>query len=474
MRIAESCVCRAVSFDGAEALTGTASADSGIDAARSHAEHQATTMKRFAILIMTLCLAQACADDPALDSQRCPAGTTPQETVAADDTTASWCMAGDGSAHGPFVRTSEAGVVERGSYDYGARVDGWEYFHPDGQTVRLEGSYTDGVVDDGWRAFDEAGRVIARRWYRLAQPCGVWEVLIDDQIVSTTDFGSCELATRGQSAEFAPPDVVEELDCPTQTTFRRGMDDMWCEDTHGRPHGPYQRVYVSGALAEHGGFEQGRAHGLWQEFTGIGLPLRIEHFERGERVGESSEFYTSGAPLAAGSYDDDTRHGDWSLYYHSGVLEWEGPYDHGLRHGQWTGYTPRGRIANEGTYHQDVPVGTWTEYFYSPEGRQRLTGSYDGGRRHGRWEGYDEDDNLILVVTYTDGYVYGAWEEYWPNGNLKAEGRMEYELPVGLWREYYEDGSPKAEGEYSELGEKIGVWTLWDENGNQRQVNYDQ
>lgn len=75
---------------------------------------------------------------------------------------------------------------------------------------------------------------------------------------------------------------------------------------------------------------------------------------------------------------------------------------------------------------------------------------------------------------YERGYVYGVFEEYWPNGNLKAEGQMEFNVQVGLWKEYYEDGSPKSEGEYSPLGEKVGIWTLWDENGNQRQINYDQ
>lgn len=196
---------------------------------------------RLAALIAIVSMASACVDEAGADGD-CPAGTTQQETVADDGATESWCMTADGTAHGPYVRTSDDGLEARGAFEHGLKAHTWEFFHPDGQTPRLEGQYTDGVVDGAWRAFDEAGRLSARRWYRLATPCGVWETLVGDAIVSTTDFGGCDLTSRGQALDTDLPAVVDTLDCPDQTTLRAGMDDMWCEDADGLAQGPYQRL----------------------------------------------------------------------------------------------------------------------------------------------------------------------------------------------------------------------------------------
>ena len=59
----------------------------------------------------------------------------------------------------------------------------------------------------------------------------------------------------------------------------------------------------------------------------------------------------------------------------------------------------------------------------------------------------------------------GIRSEYYPDGQLKAQGRMKDGKPSGRWKWFDKDGSLKQVGTFR-VGERTGTWTSYDSDGN--------
>lgn len=79
---------------------------------------------------------------------------------------------------------------------------------------------------------------------------------------------------------------------------------------------------------------------------------------------------------------------------------------------------------------------------------------------------------MVLIAWF--GYLWAVsgvldYEEHYPGGQVKVRG---FVRRVGIgnyarhgeWVEYHENGRKSAQGAY-QAGERVGVWTHWDQDG---------
>lgn len=71
---------------------------------------------------------------------------------------------------------------------------------------------------------------------------------------------------------------------------------------------------------------------------------------------------------------------------------------------------------------------------------------------------------VALRLTELGEVTHGVRREYFPDGGLKAEGRMRDGELHGKWRWYRKDGSLLRTGQFR-AGEKVGTWTTYDATG---------
>ena len=92
--------------------------------------------------------------------------------------------------------------------------------------------------------------------------------------------------------------------------------------------------------------------------------------------------------------------------------------------------------------------GVFTEYY--PDGKNiKFQGQQDDDKkRHGQWIYYSETGEELTITHYDHGVMHGHTIVKYPNGKLHYVG------------------------EYDQ-GKEIGVWMIYDENGNMSEKNYD-
>ncbi len=59
----------------------------------------------------------------------------------------------------------------------------------------------------------------------------------------------------------------------------------------------------------------------------------------------------------------------------------------------------------------------------------------------------------------------GVRSEYYPDGQLKAQGKMKDAKPSGRWKWFRKDGTLERVGSFR-VGEQTGTWTSYDSDGN--------
>jgi len=234
-----------------------------------------------------------------------------------------------------------------------------------------------------------------------------------------------------------------------------------------------------------------------------------------------------GSMLGTGEFKGGTRHGQWvrwflgtdgkmfnSPYYKNFQSPFvaEATFVDGKLHGTWTVYDSKKRKASAWEFQDDQLHGKAIWWF--PTGQKRREVDYRHGQVDGELKEWDEAERLLVRDTYKDGrklgrqvrnyapeqkqdegwFLYarevtqwsyefwqgsatitvvrkegadqkhGAWTSWHKNGQLKIEGRYQFDLPVGKWSWWYSNGQKQAEGSY-ENGEPHGQWTWWHQNG---------
>jgi len=90
---------------------------------------------------------------------------------------------------------------------------------------------------------------------------------------------------------------------------------------------------------------------------------------------------------------------------------------------------------------------------------------YKGSLFTGECQQYYPHDQISSQQFYLNGKDNGQWSFYFPNGNLKTVANFNLGTRIGTWRFYHENGNLWKVNNYSEKGEKTGIWKTFSEDG---------
>jgi len=181
----------------------------------------------------------------------------------------------------------------------------------------------------------------------------------------------------------------------------------------------------------------------------------------GLRQGIWKEYYATGELKSEGNYIDSKEEGAWKFYFQNQKIEVEGRYKNGKKEGTWYWYYPNGTLLQEENRNQGKLDGEFLEYDES--GNIRVKGEYVEGTEEGEW--FYVQGNALEKGVYNDGLRTGLWITQWrETGKLISEIEYDQNLFNGKYILYYDDGKMRISGKYS-AGEPIGIWYLFDENG---------
>lgn len=273
-------------------------------------------------------------------------------------------------------------------------------------------------------------------------------------------------------------------------------------------HGLYCSFFSHGCLQESGWYHNGKKIGMWKTW---------EFSPKKRGTLSSRKEYVAGA--ADGNY----------ISWHSGrsgILE-KGEYVQDLREGKWKTYSyhseakgkkDKGAMISVKKYHQGLQEGRekkWNPatFFLEHDGR------YCRGRREGLWYCFfDDEDNILQVKRYVNGVLNGECITYfkkkeskevtllpggYSHGDIFMRGTYCNNEKTGVWRKWYQhvpfsrkrtlreyevykkdklhgpywywnrNGELGREGRFKN-GNRVGVWTFWDEKGNKTTRNYEE
>ena len=183
--------------------------------------------------------------------------------------------------------------------------------------------------------------------------------------------------------------------------------------------------------------------------------------EDGKRQGLWKEFYTTGELKSEGYYIDSKQDGVWKFYFENQKIEVEGKYRNGKKEGTWYWYYANGAILQEENWSGGKLDGEFFEY--SENGETTVKGSYLEGTEEGEW--FYIQGNAIERGIYYDGMRTGLWTIKWREDSKPiSEIEFDQNLFHGKYTLYHGSGKIRETGKYSG-GERIGIWHLYDEEG---------
>ena len=75
---------------------------------------------------------------------------------------------------------------------------------------------------------------------------------------------------------------------------------------------------------------------------------------------------------------------------------------------------------------------------------------------------------------YKKGLDHGEWKFYYKNSKIETVSYFNNGKRIGNWRYFYYNGNLKQESYYNDLGEKKGVWLVFNEKGDTiKKINHD-
>jgi len=240
----------------------------------------------------------------------------------------------------------------------------------------------------------------------------------------------------------------------------RQMDVRTVYHPNGRPAitATYYKGVPDGVRREFN--EEGKVIKGYVFLNGI---LRYEGItdEDGKRQGLWKEFYPTGELKSEGYYIDSKQDGVWKFYFENQKIEVEGKYKNGKKEGTWYWYYANGAILQEENWSGGKLDGEFLEY--SENGEITVKGSYLEGTEEGEW--FYIQGNAIEKGVYYDGMRTGLWTIKWrEDGKPISEIEFDQNLFHGKYTLYHGTGKIRETGKFSG-GERIGIWHLYDEEG---------
>ena len=183
--------------------------------------------------------------------------------------------------------------------------------------------------------------------------------------------------------------------------------------------------------------------------------------EDGKRQGFWKEYYPTSELKSQGYYTNSNQEGEWKFYFEDQRIEVEGRYKNGKKEGAWYWYYPNGALLQEENWSEGKLDGAFVEY--NENGEITAKGEYLEGTEEGEW--FYIQGHAIEKGIYYDGMRTGLWTTKWlENKNLISEIEYDQNLFHGKHTIYYANGKIRESGKYSG-GERVGVWQLFDEEG---------
>lgn len=200
------------------------------------------------------------------------------------------------------------------------------------------------------------------------------------------------------------------------------------------------------------------------------------------RNGKVIKYHSNGKIYADGTFVNGNVNGPYKEYDDTGELIKSGEFDNGESVGEWLYYYDKdfNQVASksEAVYFRKIdyssPNGPWPVIDYFITGEKQFQGALAK---------VSPDVPSGKCIYYLRSGVISQELELDRSGNLKSQkiylesGKLDKEAttantmfgPGAEWIEYYPDGKIRAQGKTFD-GQKVGLWTYFDENGNSRQV----
>lgn len=114
--------------------------------------------------------------------------------------------------------------------------------------------------------------------------------------------------------------------------------------------------------------------------------------------GPYQRFYQTGELAEQGIYDDGARQGEWQWFFENGRLK--ARCDYRSDSGIFTQYHADGTKQLEGRIVGTDREGPWTEWY--PSGHKRMHGTFRAGKQHGKWEYWEDGTGRLLRTILWD------------------------------------------------------------------------
>ena len=135
-----------------------------------------------------------------------------------------------------------------------------------------------------------------------------------------------------------------------------------------------------------------------------------------------------------------------NTWFINGIKETEVPYKGGLPHGHFRQWTHKGEVILEGDYENGKREGTWISRY--PDRKKRGERYYKGGLPVGDWYGAHPDGKPAFEEHYSErGDSIGVWKKWYKNGNLAEENSCFGKVEKGSLKKFRNDGTLEFEKE---------------------------
>lgn len=325
---------------------------------------------------------------------------------------------------------------------------------------------TDSMIFHGWyKEYYPSQRVKISGHYADGIPVGKWGYFYEN-------------GYRKMEAYLEPGN-------PTYWKYYYENDSLKMEGeiAHQNKQGPWVFYYEDGEVKSRGEYRDGKKHGLWEHYYTEGEIKAVANYVMGE--GEYTEYYYKGGVKREGPTKNNYSEGLWTYYYESGEVKAKGYKHNGVKHGEWQYFYVTGELSAKGKYENGDQIGEWV--YYHENGKISSKGQLVEGKKDGHWNLYNTNGEFKGEAIFELGN--GEYKEYYDSGDLKVKGEIYNGKSHGLWEYYYQNGNLEGQcdfkegrGEYIgyypgkqsvqmtgviENGEKVGVWVLYDEFGEE-------
>jgi uncharacterized protein len=225
--------------------------------------------------------------------------------------------------------------------------------------------------------------------------------------------------------------------------------------------------------------------------------VKYEHIDKGPYNGKVISEDGYGNTKMEGSYKDGKRDSLWTIWYENGNKKMEGSYMVGNKDGLWTTWYESGldtlyraqETLDGGIEESEFVVGKRSESIYRDgelnglytfwyeNGKKKLETKYQDGIEEGISTFWDLNPsqtsyNGRLNYQGEDGEFltfHNVEDKYFPASKKQIKSHITYKNgdKVGLWTEWDENGQKKSEINYK-YNEYSGKWTEWYDNGNKK------